>query len=62
MQLYVNGLQTRGKIEGYARGILELPDNADLSNPLIVTIGVFKCMCLHDNMDFNKAKEYSDFL
>ncbi|NLJ90818.1 MAG: hypothetical protein GX323_07945 [Clostridiales bacterium] len=63
MQLYVNGLQTRGKrLKDMPEEYFELPDNADLSNPLIVTIGVFKCMRLHDNMDFNKAKEYSDFL
>ena len=63
MQLYINGLQTKGvRLKDMPEEYFELPDNADLNNPLIVSIGVFKCNRLHDKKDFNKAKEYSKYL
>ncbi len=63
MQLYVNGLQTKGdRLKNMPEGYFELPDNADLNNPLIVSIGVFKCNRLHDEKDFTKAKKHSQYL
>ncbi len=63
LQLYINGLQTKGtRLKDMPEEYFELPSNADLANPLIVTIGVFKCNYLHDKKDFNKAKEYATYL
>lgn len=63
IQLYVNGLQTKGtRLKDMPAGYFELPENSDLTNPLIVTIGVFKCNYLHDKKEFTKAKEYSQNL
>lgn len=63
LQLYINGLQTKGiRLKDIPEEYFEIPEAADLSNPLIVTIGVFKCNRLHDNKDFIKAKEYSQYL
>ena len=63
LQLYINGLQTKGsRLKDIPEEYFELPDYADLTNPLIVTIGVFKCNYLHDKKDFIRAKEHSVYL
>lgn len=63
LQLYINGLQTKGtRLKDMPEEYFELPDSGDLTNPLIVTIGVFKSNYLHDKQDFNKAKETSIYL
>lgn len=63
LQLYINGLQSEGtRLKDMSEEYFELPPNADLTNPLIVSIGVFKSDYLQDKMEFIKAKENSLYL
>lgn len=58
VQLYINALMTSGKrIEDIPSQYFELPEDADLKDPIICTIGVYKCNYLHSQRAFEKAKK-----
>lgn len=63
LQLYINGMQSNGtRLKEMPEAYFELPDNPDLTNPLIVAIGVFKCNYLHDKQEFTEAESYAKYL
>ena len=63
MQLYTHGLQSKGtRLKDMPEEYFELPANADLSNPLVASFGVFKSNYLHDKKEFSQAKKYSEDL
>lgn len=63
LQLKINGLLTNGlRLKDMPKEYFEMPENADMSNPIICSIGVFRCQYLHDKHQFNDAKELSEYL
>lgn len=63
LQIYINGTMSKGtRLADMPSSWFQLSEDADLTNPLIVAIGVFRCNYLHDKKEFEKAKEYSLYL
>lgn len=63
LQLYINGLITNGtRLAHMSEELFRLPDKADLNNPVICAIGVFKCSYLQDKKQFDEAKEMCQFM
>lgn len=62
LQLSINALITEGTRMGdMPPEWFSLPPGADLNNPLICSIGVFRCSYLHDRKDFAEAKTACEF-
>lgn len=58
VQLYVNGLLVQGKkLKDIPLKYHELPEGADVNNPLICVIKTLQCSYLHSIRDFEGAKE-----
>lgn len=63
LQLYINGLIANGtRLADISEELFRLPKKADLNNPIICTIGVFKCSYLQDKKLFDEAKEMCEFM
>ncbi|NLN41249.1 MAG: M50 family metallopeptidase [Clostridiales bacterium] len=63
LQLYINGLLIKGtRLRDMPKDWFELPENADMNNPLICSVSVFKCNYLCDKRQFDDAKEMIQFL
>lgn len=57
-QLYINGLITKGtRLKDMPEEWFSLPENANLNNGIISSMGVFACSRAIDEMDFQKARE-----
>lgn len=57
VQLYINDLLTQGmSLKEISSEYFEMPQDADLKDPLICTIGVLKCNYLHSQKRFEEAK------
>ncbi|MFD1850637.1 hypothetical protein [Oceanobacillus bengalensis] len=63
LQLHINGLLAKGKrIRDLPEEWFEIPENADLSNPLISVIKFFLCEYFMDKKDFEKAKAVCQYI
>lgn len=63
LQLYINGLIANGtRLADISEELFQLPENADLNNPIICTIGVYKCSYLNDKKLFDEAREMCEFM
>jgi len=63
LQLRVNALLSAGtRIRDMPREWFDLPDTADLDNPLICAVGFLQCGYLHDMQKFDEAKRMSEFM
>ncbi|MGE5627368.1 MAG: hypothetical protein ACM3X7_04530 [Solirubrobacterales bacterium] len=63
LQLYNNGLIANGtRLTDISEELFQMSDQADLNNPLICTLGVFKFSYLHDKRLFDEAKEMGEYL
>jgi hypothetical protein len=63
LQLYINGLNANGtRLADINEEFFQLPEKADLNNPLICAIGVYKFSYLHDKRLFDEAKEMGEFM
>ena len=63
LQLYINGLLTRGiRLRDMSQDWFELPENADMNNPLICAMGVLKNNYLCDKKQFDDAKKIAQFM
>jgi hypothetical protein len=57
-QLRINGLLATGKrLHDMPYEYFELPENADLSNPMMASIVAMRCSYFHDKMEFDKAQK-----
>lgn len=63
LQLYIIGLVANGtRLADMSEELFQLPKKDDLSNPIICTIGAFKCSYLQDKKLFDEAKEMCEFM
>lgn len=63
LQLYINGLLASGiRLRDMPEEWFELDENADLGNPLVCCIGVYRCSYLYDRKQFGEARELCEFL
>lgn len=63
LQLYINGLIANGtRLADMSAELFQLPKEADLSNPIVCAIGVFKCNYLQDKKLFDEGKEMCEFM
>jgi hypothetical protein len=63
LQLYINGLIANGtRLAHMSEEFFQLPDKADLNNPLICAIGALKCSYLQDKKQFDEAKEMCEYM
>ncbi|MHC1748070.1 MAG: hypothetical protein AB9856_06740 [Cellulosilyticaceae bacterium] len=57
VHLYINGLLTaRERISSIPSEYFEFPENPDLEDPLICSIGMYKCSYLHSKKEFEQAE------
>lgn len=62
-QLRVNGLLHKGmRYKDMPLDWFNIDENSDFSNPLVCSIKIMEANYYHDNFDFEKAKEYFEFL
>jgi len=58
LQLTINGKMAQGqRLKDMPEEWFNLPDNADVGNPLICSCAIFKGSRYHDQMEFHKARE-----
>lgn len=58
LQLAINGRMTEGqRLKDMPQEWFELPEDADMSNPLVCACAVFKGNRCHDQLDFKSAQE-----
>lgn len=63
IQLKVNALQTSAiRLKDMPEEWFKWPEDNKIKNPLIGAIAVFCCNYYHDNHDFKKARELSEYL
>lgn len=58
VQLYINYLLTEGQsLKDIEEKYFETPQDADLKDPIVCAISVYKCNYLHSQKQFDKAKQ-----
>lgn len=63
LQLYINGLIANGtRLAEMDEKLFKLPEEADLNNPIICTMEVYKCCFFHDKRLFDEALATSEYL
>lgn len=63
LQLQVNGLLVQGtRMRDIPTEYVELPNEIDLSNSLNCSLVAIRCSYFHDRMEFEQAKELSNYL